>query len=71
MAITAEEAAEEVEATRTDAEKINEAGVKIRNRLGGINQIVEANVEGESGLLAADVTWYKAWLDRCPVKEPE
>tara|TARA_R100000306_G_C4325950_1_gene117654 strand:- start:113 stop:319 length:207 start_codon:yes stop_codon:yes gene_type:complete len=66
MAITAEEAAAEVEATRTDAEQIRAAGVKIRNRLGEINQTVEANVEGASPLSAADVEWYKAWLDRCP-----
>jgi hypothetical protein len=66
MAITAEEAAAEVEATRTDAEQLRAAATKIRNRLGAINQIVESNVEGEAPLSADDVTWYKAWLDRCP-----
>ena len=66
MAITAEEAAAEVEATRTDVEQLRAAGVKIRNRLGAINQTVEANVEGASPLSADDVTFYKAWLDRCP-----
>jgi len=66
MAITAEEAAAEVEATRTDAEKIRAAGVKIRNRLGAINQVVEANVEGTSPLSADDKSFYEAWLDRCP-----
>ena len=40
MAITAEEAAAEVEATRTDVEQLRAAGVKIRNRLGEINQVV-------------------------------
>jgi hypothetical protein len=66
MAITAEEAAAEVEATRTDAEQLRAAATKIRNRLGAINQIVESNVEGEAPLSADDSAWYKAWLDRCP-----
>ena len=71
MAITKKEASDEVEKTRTDTDIMKAAGVKIRNRLGAIHQTVEANVEGELALLAADATFYKAWLDRCPVKSAE
>ena len=69
MAITKKEATDEIGKTRTDDETMKAAGVKIRNRLGAIHNIVESNVEGESALLAADATFYKAWLDRCPVDE--
>jgi len=70
MVITEEEIAA-ITATKTTDEKTRESGVKLRNRLGTINQIIESNVEGEVGLLAADATWYKARIDGCPVKEPE
>ena len=68
MVITEEEIAA-ITATKTEDEKTREAGVKLRNRLGHINQTVEANVEGESPLLADDAAWYKARIDGCPVAE--
>lgn len=70
MVITAEEIAA-INETKTEAEKKREAGVSIRNRLGKISRIVEANVEGELELLKSDSDWYKKWLDRCPVAEAE
>ena len=66
MVITAEEYGE-ISETRTEDERKRAAAIKIRNRLGVINRIVEANVEGETGLLAADASWYKSRIDGCPV----